>query len=218
MHVAYAKATEWAHENSFVKAWRLERMKQFLTLIKPPSQAKIIDLGGLMSIWEWFDHDFEVTLVNLPGSYKYKNTGKFGQYTLVEGDATNLSEIFADKSFDIVFSNSVIEHVGDESKQADFASEVMRLAKSYWIQTPSNYSPIEPHTGVIGYWLLPEFVRENLRKSWERKLPVWTEMVRGTRVLSQNRMRELFPDSKFYVERKFLLEKSYAVYKPFQAD
>ena len=191
-------------------------MKQFLALVKPPAGAKIIDLGGHLPMWQWFDHDFDVTLVNLPGSYK--STGKFGQYTFMEGDATNLSENFADKSFDIVFSNSVIEHVGDESKQADFASEVMRLAKGYWVQTPSNYWPIEPHTGVVGYWLLPKFVQENLQKSWEKELPVWTEMVRSTTVLPKKRMRELFPDSKLYIERKFLLEKSYATYKPFEAE
>ncbi|MEO1184724.1 MAG: methyltransferase domain-containing protein, partial [Cyanobacteria bacterium J06636_27] len=185
-------------------------------LVKPPSGAKIIDLGGHLPMWQWIDHDFEVTLVNLPGSYK--STGKFGKYNLVEGDATNLSDTFPDKSFDVVFSNSVIEHVGDESKQADFASEVMRLGKAYWVQTPSNIWPIEPHTGVIGYWLLPQFVRQSLHKSWEKKLPVWTEMVRSTRVLSMKRMRQLFPDSKFYVERKFLLEKSYAAYKTFQPD
>lgn len=216
MHVTYAKVSEWAKHNSFGKAWRLERMKQFLALVKPPAGAKIIDLGGHLPMWQWFDHDYEVTLVNLPGSYK--STGKFGQYTFMEGDATNLSENFADKSFDIVFSNSVIEHVGDKSKQADFASEVMRLAKGYWIQTPSNYWPIEPHTGVVGYWLLPKFVQENLHKSWEKELPVWTEMVRSTTVLSKKRMRELFPDTKLYVERKFLLEKSYAAYKPFEGE
>ena len=216
MHVAYAKVSEWAKHNSFGKTWRLERMKQFLALVKPPAGAKIIDLGGHLPMWQWFDHDFEVTLDNLPGSYK--RTGKFGQYTFMEGDATNLSENFADKSFDIVFSNSVIEHVGDESKQADFASEVMRLAKGYWVQTPSNYWPIEPHTGVVGYWLLPKFVQENLQKSWVKELPVWTEMVRTTTVLSRKRMRELFPDSKLYIERKFLLEKSYATYKPFEAE
>ena len=216
MHVAYAKVSEWAKHNSFGKTWRLERMKQFLALVKPPAGAKIIDLGGHLPMWQWFDHDFDVTLVNLPGSYK--STGKFGQYTFMEGDATNLSENFADKSFDIVFSNSVIEHVGDESKQADFASEVMRLAKGYWVQTPSNYWSIEPHTGVVGYWLLPKFVQENLQKSWEKELPVWTEMVRSTTVLPKKRMRELFPDSKLYIERKFLLEKSYATYKPFEAE
>ncbi len=48
------------------------------------------------------------------------------------------------------------------------------------------------------------------------KLTVWTEMVKSTRVLSMKRMRQLFPDSQFYVERKFLLEKSYAAYKTFE--
>ena len=215
MHVAYARMSEWSKYISIVKSWRLERMKQFLALVKPPSNARIIDLGGLIEMWQWFDHDFDVTIINLPDSYKFKNTKSFGKYTVVEGDATNLIDTFSDKSFDIVFSNSVIEHVGDESKQADFASEVIRLGKAYWVQTPSNYWPLEPHTGVIGYWLLPEFMRQNLHRKWEKKLPVWTEMVRGTTVLSKNRMRELFPESQLYIERKFLLEKSYAAYKPF---
>ena len=215
MYLAYARMRKSSKYNSIVKSLRLERMKQFLSLVKPPSNARIIDLGGTLEVWQWFDHDFDVTVVNLPDAYKFKNSKSFGKYTVVEGDATNLIDTFSDRSFDIVFSNSVIEHVGDESKQADFASEVIRLGEGYWVQTPSNYCPLEPHTSVIGYWLLPEFVRQSLHRKWEKKLPEWTEMVRGTRVLSRNRMRELFPESQFYIERKFLFEKSYTAYKPF---
>ncbi|MBW4573311.1 MAG: class I SAM-dependent methyltransferase [Tolypothrix carrinoi HA7290-LM1] len=213
MHIAYAKASIWVKDNSFGKSWRTERMKQFLDLVKPPKKARIIDLGGFPNMWKWFDHDFDITLVNLPGSYT--TTGKIGDFTFVEGDATNLSNTFADKSFDIVFSNSVIEHVGNEEKQAAFAAEVRRLGQGYWVQTPSDRWPLEPHSGVLFYWNLPQSVRESLHRSWEKKLPVWTEMVKGTTVISRKQMTELFPDSSLYIERKLLLEKSYAVYRPF---
>jgi len=54
-------------------------------------------------------------------------------------------------SFDAVYSNSTIEHVGDESRQALFAAAVRRLAPAYWVQTPSSHFPIEIHTGVSLY-------------------------------------------------------------------
>ncbi|MFB2983473.1 class I SAM-dependent methyltransferase [Microseira sp. BLCC-F43] len=198
---------------SIVQAWRRQRMASFLDLVKPPKQALILDLGGTPYMWQLFDHDFEIALVNLPGSFNSTNPVK--NITFVEGDATDLSRIFKDKYFDVVFSNSVIEHVGNEQKQAAFAAEVHRLAKAYWIQTPSDRCPIECHTGMPYYWKLPNWVRDRLMRSWEEKLPAWAEFIKQTRVLSRQRMHQLFPDAEMYVERQFLFEKSYSAYRPF---
>lgn len=213
MRLAYMKILEWGRNDSFITTWRLERMNQFLSLMNPPKKARILDLGGLPGMWQLVPNDFEVTLLNLPGTFK--TTDNNGKFTFVEGDGTDLSNIFANKSFDIVFSNSVIEHVGDEKKQAAFAAEVRRLGLGYWVQTPSPYFPVEAHSGVFFYWQLPQSVKEYLYSSWQNNLPDWTEMIRSTKVLSRRRMKELFPDSKFYTERKFFLEKSYAAYRPF---
>lgn len=68
----------------------------------------------------------------------------------MKGDATNLSQ-YSDKSFDIVFSNSVIEHLYTKENQISMAKEVNRVGKNYFIQTPNYWFPIEPH------WVFPSF-------------------------------------------------------------
>lgn len=218
MQILIRKISGWLYKNNFlVSQWRLQRMTSFLSLVNPPKYARIIDLGGSDYFWNLIEHNFEVTIVNLPGSFTTPSNSD--RYTYIEGDATDLNKLFTDKSFDIVFSNSVIEHVGNEDKQAAFAKEVCRrLANSYWIQTPSTKFPLEIHTGVLFYWNIPESWRKSLMNSWEKKLPAWSEMIKELNVLSKNRMMELFPNSVIYIERKFLLEKSYTFYRPFKTN
>ncbi|BAU14020.1 hypothetical protein LEP3755_45640 [Leptolyngbya sp. NIES-3755] len=213
---AYIRYREWAYDeqnDSLLKRWRSQRFLKFLQLVNPPNSARILDLGGSSYTWKMVPHNFHVTIVNLDETEMEPATE---QFSFVQGDATNLRHQFADRSFDVVFSNSVIEHVGDESQQAAFASEVQRIAKGYWIQTPSDRFPIEIHTGIPFYWNLPTAVQTRLRKHWRKTYPEWTDMIEETRVLSRQRMQALFPDAEMFTERKLLLEKSYAVYRPYQ--
>src|SRR3546814_8846589 len=76
--------------------------------------------------------DLSVTIVNMEGE-----TGDDGPFQLRLGDACNLSE-YADNSFDIVHSNSVIEHVGRWEQMKMMAAEVRRLAPVYYLQTPED--------------------------------------------------------------------------------
>ena len=196
------------------RSWRQERMRAMLDLVGPPPRARIIDLGGTEEHWKLIDHDFHVTLVNLP-DFNPRVPSDPGRYAVVEGDACDLRGAFADNSFDFVFSNSVIEHVGAEAKQEAFASEARRLAPSYWVQTPSRRSVVEPHTGIPLYWDLPSPVRERILSNWHKQFPGWVDMLRETRVLTRERMRELFPGSELFVERVYGLEKSYTCYRPY---
>jgi hypothetical protein len=198
---------------SIVRNWRAERCRAMVRLLELPPRARIVDLGGSELIWQLFAHDFHVTLVNLPGFNA--TVSDPSRFTLLEADACHLGEVFPDRAFDAVFSNSTIEHVGDESRQELFAAEARRLAPSYWVQTPSTRCPIEIHTGVPFYWQWPAGAREALLRRWHATFPEWTEMIRGTRVLSRRRMADLFPDGRVYVERRFGLEKSYSFYRPF---
>lgn len=56
---------------------------------------------------------------------------------------------FDDREFDWVFSNAVIEHVGDERAQLSFLNEMLRVGRNVFFTTPNKYFPVEPHTNLL---------------------------------------------------------------------
>jgi hypothetical protein len=194
--------------------WRRRRMLDMIELVGLQPGARIVDLGGQPEMWETVENEYHVTLVNLPEAIA-PNARRPG-FAYVAQDACDLKDTFDDRSFDFAFSNSTIEHVGDESRQEQFAREIRRLAPAYWVQTPSSRFPLEVHTWVPFYWQLPLPARNRLMRRWKRRLPRWSIMVEETRVLTLQRMKDLFPDARCYVERLLGLEKSYSLYVPLQ--
>jgi ubiquinone/menaquinone biosynthesis C-methylase UbiE len=72
---------------------------------------------------------------------------------LIIADACYLP--FKDKSIDITFSNSVIEHVGDFDKQSSMVEEIARVSKSFFVQTPNKHFPVEAHHMIPFFQYLP---------------------------------------------------------------
>jgi|SRR5208337_1788510 len=213
------KAFYWLlpHVSALARRRRMEGLMRMLE-IKPGT--RVLDLGGSPVIWENVPVPLDITILNLPdGIPSYELDSLYARsnnhtFRLVEGDACNVHQ-FADRSFDLVFSNSVIEHVGPQEKQEALAREVVRLGKSYWVQTPSAWFPIEAHTGMPFYWFYPGQLRAWLLRRSEKRLPAWwTEYISTTRVLSRRRMAELFPNARVRVEYFFGLPKSYIAYSP----
>ncbi|MFW2388104.1 MAG: class I SAM-dependent methyltransferase [Polyangiales bacterium] len=190
---------------------RDRRMKQLLARMKVAPGHRIIDLGGMPETWAGIDIPLELTLLNRPGT-SFGDLPSQHKIDVIEGDACDVPQFGAD-SFDMAFSNSVIEHVGDDSQQDRFAAEARRLGRSYWVQTPAIWFPIEPHTGMPFWFLYPERLRQHVIEGWRKKLPAWTEMVEETRVLSRGRMEALFPDGQIFVERLGGIPKSYCAYR-----
>jgi hypothetical protein len=189
---------------------RARRMKAFCDHIQPHANLRILDLGGTPAVWEHIRDRLNITIVNLPGQAGAEMPSHHA-LRFVEGDACCLTDL-DDRSFDLVFSNSVIEHVGDGPRQAAFAREVQRLGKSFWVQTPSMWFPIEAHTGMPLWWCYPESARRYFLRRWHTTLPAWSESMAETRVLSRARMQELFPAARIYVESVVGIPKSYAAY------
>lgn len=194
---------KWAYEHdSIIARGRRRRMLDMLRLTNIPRHGRILDLGGTEYMWMLFPHNHHVTLLNLPGTFR--STEENSRFQYVEGNACDLREQFDDGVFDLVFSNSVIEHVGPKPQQAQFAAEVRRLGRAYWVQTPSIRFPIEAHSFSPFYWQRRRLMGKPLL--WQAK----------TRVLSRQRMKELLPDAQLYVERFWGLEKSYSFYVSFE--
>lgn len=197
---------------AFSRRARLKRMKAFISRVGLQGGERVIDFGGLPVFWAEFPRSLDITIVNLPGSLPESLPDTHHEIRLIEGDACHLPE-FDDKSFDIGFSNSVIEHVGGAKREALMAGEVRRLCKAYWVQTPSIHFPIEAHTNLPFWWLYPRAVRARIISSWHETLPLFAEMVEETVVISRKNMEDYFPDGELYVERWAGITKSYSMYK-----
>jgi hypothetical protein len=129
-----------------------------------------------------------------------------------------------DRSFDIVFSNSVIEHVGDHHDQLRMAEEVRRVGKRYFVQTPNKYFPIEPHFLFPFFQFLPLGLRvrlmQNFHLGWFPKTPERQkarEIVTGIRLLDRCEFRSLFPDATIYDEKVLGITKSFVAYAGWSA-
>lgn len=73
---------------------------------------------------------------------------------------------FADREFEIVFCNAVVEHVGDAECQRAFLAEALRVAKKFFIATPNRWFPVEPHTCIpLLHYLPPTWFRALLRRT-----------------------------------------------------
>lgn len=189
-------------------------MRRFYEIFRPAIGTRLLDIGGAPNTWiiESSYERFPVTMINL--IYPDPNVILDGRFTAVEGDAVALP--FADGSFDIAFSNSVIEHVTTWERQKKFAAEARRVATGIWIQTPARSFPLEPHFLAPWFQYWPKRMQRRLARHFT--LRGWItkpndeqidEMLGELRLLTYKEMRELFPDCRILRERVLGLTKSY---------
>ena len=82
------------------------------------------------------------------------------------GDACALPDHIARRRYDLVFSNSVIEHVGGHERRERFADTVHQLSDAHWVQTPYRYFPTEPHWMAPAAHYLPVAARAQVVRRW----------------------------------------------------
>src|SRR5438552_1893172 len=188
-------------------------MRRFVRTFAVTNETRILDVGGTPFNWSLVAVQPRVTIVNMPRAREAFAT----QFQSVFADGRALP--FRDCSFDIVFSNSVIEHVGSLESQARFASEITRVGQAYWVQTPNRLFPVEPHLLTPFLHFLPA----TLQRRIARKFTVWALIERPTpdrwefyiehylrdiRLLDASALRDLFPGAKIVHERLGGLTKS----------
>lgn len=183
---------------------------------------RVLDLGGEPDSWLRAPvRPANVLLLNLADRVemdisRLRQAGDPDWIESVVGDACESTEAIEDRHFDLVYSNSVIEHVGGHERRKAFASAAKRLARHHWIQTPYRYFPIEPHMFAPMAQFLPvraraEIVRRwpigNLRRPTE-SLSERIETVAEIELLSLSEYAWYFPDSRIAREKVFGLTKS----------
>ena len=179
-----------------------------------PRPITLLDVGGDPAFWDvvGFNDGVEITIVNNDASVSD------ARFHFVHGDARNLSQ-FADASFDVVVSNSVIEHVDD---QKAMAHEVMRVGKRFYVQTPNRWFPVDPHYLVpLFHWLprrmqialLTRFDIGWLRSGGDARAAEM--LIDSIRLLTGRDLARLFPDATIWRERFFGLTKSLTAYRGF---
>jgi hypothetical protein len=207
------KFADSTREGTLASRLRAQRQQLFFERVAPLPTERILDVGGSAKTWRDCGRAVNVTIVNLahPGS------GSAG-CGWIQGDALFLP--FPDSSFDVVFSNSVIEHVGTLKEQGRFAEEIQRVGRRYWVQAPNRYFPLEPHFLFPGFQFLPENVRVVIARYWPFSWPKYFRQspraieheARTVRLPTARELRQLFRGASIHEERVFGLAKSIIVH------
>ena len=191
--------------HSLADRFRAKRKKRFLATFPPERFASIIDVGGLATHWNGDVRD--VTVLNL--IQQQSQTCK-----VIAGDGRHTG--LPDRSFDLAYSNSVIEHVGNWQDQLAFATELRRIGKAVYCQTPNRWFPLEVHYVTFFLHWYPRLLRNYFVA---RFLTGWGFMARpdkkevqdfanSVELLSYKAMKTLFPDCEIRREKFLGLTKS----------
>jgi hypothetical protein len=193
----------------FLRYFRARRMCCFQKRFHINSETRVLDVGGGRFNWTFLSEQPQLVFCNLfPASTP----------DWVVADGRNLP--FADNAFDVVYSNSVIEHLGSVESQRAFAREVRRVGVRYYVQTPNRWFPVEPHllTPLI-HWF-----PHSLQRRLLRNFTIWGLVTRPSRedcgnflsevrLLDKVELEELFPEAAIWHERVLGFTKSLIVVK-----
>ncbi len=210
------------NEQSLATKLRRRRFRVLLQMLEPlRGRVDILDIGGRQQYWEMMGLDWatqnrlHISLLN-----PEEQTVTLPNFTSILGDGRCLEQ-FGDKQFDIVFSNSTIEHVGSIEDQRRMANEVQRVGKQYCVQTPNRYFPIEPHFVFPFFQFLPLSSRvwlvQHLSLGWAPKIDDMAtaiSIVDSIRLMTRAELEDLFPGSAIFEERFCGLVKSFIAYTP----
>lgn len=194
---------------------RARRWEVFRRSFPGIESLSVLDLGGTTEAWSRAPvTPARVVVLNLtePGASTDPSV------TPVAGDACDARSVLQaagiDDQFDVVFSNSLIEHVGGHARRLAVAEQVAELAPYHWVQTPNRHFPVEPHWLFPGMQFLPVRVRTRVAETWPlshtppssfddaRDTVLWTELI------SVSELRAYFPRSEVFKERMGGLTKS----------
>ena len=171
---------------------REQKHRLFVEMLRPTPQMRILNVGasgtsiGLPEQLEsFYEHRSRIVGggISFPDVQDYRDSFPGVQAVVFDGCALP----FADRSFEIVYSNAVLEHLPGENWLERFASEVQRVGKGWFVTTPNFWYPIDPHYHLPFVQWLPEAAQRSLVTRLG-KTPY-----DHLHLLSKRQLRKLFP-------------------------
>lgn len=146
-----------------ISAWNRQRKWQlFLDYIQPTAETTVLDCGFTNKECSNTDNFIEknylypekITALGTEDPVDF--IARYPQIKTIVYDGKIFP--FPDHSFDVCWSNAVIEHVGEKERQILFIKEIKRVAKVAFITTPNRFFPVEVHTRIPLLHYLPKKV------------------------------------------------------------
>jgi hypothetical protein len=189
-----------------LRHFRAKRMRRFQSEFNLNPETQVLDVGGNPFNWGLLEQPPRLTFLNI-----YLVKVKDANVVIADG----CYQPFRDHQFDVVYSNSVIEHLGCWEKQQAFARECRRIGRRYYVQTPNQDFFVEPHYLAPFLHWLPVPIRRRL----VRHATLWGWLTKPTpaqidqriqelRLLDEHDLRRLFPDAEIWRERFIGMTKS----------
>jgi hypothetical protein len=188
-------SSRWRLTAGLTRRSRMVRFQRFMSEMRPTAVSRILDVGVTDTAWRsgnfiepnypWPSQITAVSIDPVPTFQRHHP-----DVTLVIADGKSLP--FPDQSFEIGFSNAVIEHVGSRKEQRKLVAEMLRTCRRVFIATPNAGFPIDPHTLLpFAHWLPTRIWHRVLRFAGQES---WADLDR-LNPLDGRELRALFPPS-----------------------
>jgi SAM-dependent methyltransferase len=152
---------------------RRRKWELFLNFVRPEPTTTILDVGYTERefaptdnfIEKYYPYPHNITALGVSDCSEFRQ--RYPQVRTLTYDGSIFP--FADKSFDVCWSNAVIEHVGNRARQLSFLQEIVRVSRIAFVTTPNRLFPIEVHTRtpilhMLPKWLFDAFLRGTGRR------------------------------------------------------
>ena len=176
--------------------------------------VQVLDIGGRAEYWNNLPECAiaRISITNLEASELDLSTApRWLTFDSLVCDATAMPQ-FADGQFDLVHSNSVIEHVSAFDRILAMAAECRRVGRAGWIQTPAYEFPIDPHFRLpFIHWLGAASrarymtVRRHYRLKPLAERRIYCDWIN---MMTRREFASVFPGCDLWTER-LILPKSY---------
>jgi methyltransferase family protein len=188
-------------------------MRRFQQRFQLSPKTTVLDVGGTAFNWSLLQDTPEPILLNLT----FSGSDDDDEVRII-ADGRHLP--FRDEAFHVVYSNSMIEHLGSWENQKAFALECNRVGNAYYVQTPNKHFAVEPHLITPFIHWLPRRLQSHLL----RRFTIWGLIAKPTpqycealldelRLLTYSDFRRLFPDAEIEREKVLLFTKSFIALK-----